>query len=252
MIKTYSKINNKPSSLVDNLAFCPRPDTSYLMIGEMHQEYDTTTDTVESVPSAKLRPTNRISPSSPSNLRKVIIDSADCLLFITYTPFGAITSRWYLVQVDFEATTSDLMSDLVEGEYYCTFLAKHPSDVKSSDDCSWYWPNWYRYSRDLVNNEIVFGDSVFFCPNTTPDHEIYIQWGNRAQLVTGGFLLLGPFDFKSVDKSNRTRNIVPTSLWHQLAEICHRRNILPLTVGGWRQFRSAPRKIIESDRKIKR
>ena len=97
-----------------------------------------------------------------------------------------MSSRWYLVQADTGATTSDLMSDLVEVEYYCTFLAKHPSDAKSSNNYSRYWPNWYCYLRDSVSDEIVFGDRVLFCPNTTPDHKRYLQWGDTVQLVTGG------------------------------------------------------------------
>ena len=52
--KTYSKINNKSASLVDNLAFRSHPDTSCPSTGEMDQESDTTSDTVESVPSVEL------------------------------------------------------------------------------------------------------------------------------------------------------------------------------------------------------
>jgi len=160
--------------------------------------------------------------------------------------------RWYLVQADVEATTSDLMLDLVKDEYYCTFLAKHPSDIKSSDDCSWHWPNWFHCSRDSVSDEIVLGDRVLFRPSITPDHERYIQWGDRVQLVAGGYLLLGTFDFELVDRSNWTRNIVPSALYHKLAEICRQRNMLPPTVGGRRQLCSESRKITESDRKRER
>jgi len=91
-----------------------------------------------------------------------------------------MTSRWYLVQAEIEATVSDIIPDLVKGEYYCTFLAKHPSDVKNSNNCSCYWPDWYCYLRDSVSNNIVFVDRVLFRPNITPDHNKYIQWVNRV------------------------------------------------------------------------
>jgi len=123
-----------------------------------------------------------------------------------------MTSRWYLVKADLEDTASDLMTDLVEGEYYCTFLAKHPSDAKNSDDCSPYWPDWYCYLRYLVSDDIVIGDRVLFFPNIATDHKKYIQWGDRIQLAEGGCLLLGPFNFESVNKSNRTRNKIPLSI----------------------------------------
>jgi len=96
-IKTYSKINDKPLSLVDNLAFHPHPDTSYLLTGEIHQEYDTKPDTIESVLSAQLLPADQISQPSLTHLRKAVIKSADRLFSIAYTPSGPMTSRWYLV-----------------------------------------------------------------------------------------------------------------------------------------------------------
>jgi len=103
-----------------------------------------------------------------------------------------------------------------------------------------------------VSDDIVFGDRVLFCPNIAPDHKKYIQWGVRVQLVDGSCLLIGPFNFESVKKSNRIRNIVPCSLWRQLVEICRRQNILHPIVGGWRQLRPASHKIPESDNKRKR
>ena len=126
------------------------------------------------------------------------------------------------------------MPDVVKGEYYCTFLAKNSSKVRNSDNCRCYWSDLYYYLRDLVSKDIVVGNRVLFHPNITLDHKKYIQWGDRVQLAVGGCLFLGPFNFESADKSNWTRNIVPYSLLHQLPEICRRRNILPLTVGGQR------------------
>ena len=135
--QTYSKINEKPLSLVDH-AFHFHPDTSYPSTGEMHREYNTTPDTVEDFPSAKILPTNQNTSPSTTHLKDAIIKSVNRLFFFAYTPSGTMTSRWYLVQADVKATASDLMTDLVQGEYYCTFLAKNSSDVQSSNNCSWY------------------------------------------------------------------------------------------------------------------
>jgi len=82
--QTYFKINDKPSSLVDHLAFHPHPDTSYPSTGEIHWEYNTTPYTVESVSSSKLLPTDRYSSPSPTHLKDTIIKSTDRLFFIAY------------------------------------------------------------------------------------------------------------------------------------------------------------------------
>jgi len=141
-IKTYSEINGKPASFADNLAFRPHPNTSFALTREMHRESNTTPETVESVVSAKLLLTDWTSPPSLTHLREAIMKSANRHFFISYTPSGTMTDRWYLIQANFETTTSNLMSDLVEGEYYCILLGKHSSNVKSIDNCSWYWPDW--------------------------------------------------------------------------------------------------------------
>jgi len=43
---TYSKINDKSSSLVGHIAFHPHPDISYSLTREMYRESNTTPDTV--------------------------------------------------------------------------------------------------------------------------------------------------------------------------------------------------------------
>ena len=132
-----------------------------------------------------------------------------------------MTKSWYLVQADLEATASIITSTTCTGEYYCTFLAKHPSDTKLSDDCSRWWPDWYRYSRDSITNDIVFGDRTLFLPNITPSHKKFIQWGDTVSLSSHDCCLLVRFNFMPIDESNHTRNKVQFSWWHRLTEMCH-------------------------------
>jgi len=150
----------------------------------MHQASNTQPDTVKSAPLIGDNPNNYVSPPLPSSIHARITTSNDQLFFIAYTPSGTMTKRWYLVQMDLEATASIVKPTLCEGEYYCTFLAKHPSNTKLSDDCSRWWPNWYRYSRDSVTDDIVFGDLILFHPNITPNHTKFIQWGNTVGLTS--------------------------------------------------------------------
>ena len=127
----------------------------------MHQESGTSPDNVKSVSSICLAPTKNDAAPVPGNLWDNITKTTDKLFSIAYTPSGTMNSRWYLVQADVKITASDLMLDLVEGKYYCTFLAKYPFDAKNSDYCSFYWSDWYCYLRDLASDNILFGDRVY-------------------------------------------------------------------------------------------
>ena len=156
------------------------------------------------------------------------------------------------MQTDLEATASTLMPNLLGGEYYCTFLAKHPSDTKFSNNCSRWWPDRYRYSKDSVTNDIKFGDRILFRPNVTPNPKKFIQWVDSIDLSLSSCCLIGPFNFEPVDKLNRTHNKVQFSLWHQLSEICHDENILPPTGGGQRRFNPGLDSIPKITKKRKR
>ena len=111
-----------------------------------------------------------IAPTISSNLRTSMSASKDKLYFICYTPEGTMLRKWYLVQVDLDA--SELLATMKpsNGYYYCYFLAKHPDDSGKSDEFSRWRPDWYRYSRDSIIDEIIFGRRTLFRPSTTPDH----------------------------------------------------------------------------------
>jgi len=139
--------------------------------------------------------------------------------------------RWYIVQIDLDASESFDTNYRVSGCYYCHFLAKHLSDISKCDDSGRWWPDWYCYSRDSVSNDIVFGDRILFCPNITPYHRKYIQWGDSVCLLDKECFMTGPFDFEPLSPHNRTRCKVASNLWLELAAICSQYGILLPTLG---------------------
>ena len=70
--------------------------------------------------------------------------------------------KWFLVQVDIYASASLRQEYVTAGVYHCSFLAKHSGDKKLSDELSRWWPDWYRFSRDSISNDIVFGSRMLF------------------------------------------------------------------------------------------
>jgi len=176
----------------------------------------------------------------------------DKLCFVQYTPEKTMIRRWYLAQVDLEASISLDARYQTSGSYYCHFMTKHPSDAGKSDDLSLWWPDWYLYSRDEITNNVVLGDRTLFRLNISPDHSKYVRWGNRFNLKKDPSLLIGPFDFEPISPSNRTRQKVATKVWLQLAGICSQRKILQPTVGIHLKLNSEPRICNKHIRKRKR
>ena len=81
----------------------------------------------------------------------------DKLFFVQYNPEGTMRRLWYVVQVDMPSTLELNPDYATNGQYWCVFHYKHPSDHKRSDACSRWWPEWYRYSRDPVSQDIIYG-----------------------------------------------------------------------------------------------
>jgi len=124
--------------------------------------------------------------------------------------------------------------------HYCHFHAKHQLDASKNNDFSRWWPDWYRYFRDSVSNDMVVGDRILFHPNIFLEHSKYIQWGDIVVLISKACLLLGPFDFDPLSPSNHTRRKVTLDVWLQLPKICTQRDILPPTVGTYLKFNPDP------------
>ena len=54
------------------------------------------------------------------------------LFFVQYTPADTMRRSWYLVQVDMQSTLEINPQYELNGEYWCVFHFKHPSDTKLS------------------------------------------------------------------------------------------------------------------------
>ena len=159
--------------------------------------------------------------------------------------------RWYLIQIDL-ASSASLHSDyVVRSLYYCVFLAKHPGDSRLSDEFSRWWPDWYRYSRDSMSNDIVFGDGILFRPNVAPDSSKYIQWADEITLRPASNILVGPFDFEDISSANRTRNKIAGINWRKLHDMCINDGILPPTTGSLTFNASGPPRTTSRSRKRK-
>ena len=139
--------------------------------------------------------------------------------------------QWYLVQVDLEASKTLCSNYILSTLYYYLFLAKHPADKNKSDKYSRWWLDWYRYSRDYVTKEISFGDRVLFRPPITLDERKYIQWGDSIDFTNNDMVLLGPFNFKAISSTNRTRSKIEGQLWRTLYDVCTPKGLLPPTTG---------------------
>lgn len=139
--------------------------------------------------------------------------------------------RWYLVWVYLDGSVAMDPNVASTGEYYCEFLAKHKNDATYSDELSWWWTNWYRYSRNSLAHNIIFGYRHLISPNITPDYKMYILWVDTINLDAPDVLCHGPFDFTPITSLNQTRNRVASIDWWQLHSICQSLNILALPDG---------------------
>ena len=148
-----------------------------------------------------------------------------------YTPVGSMLRKWYLVKVDIDTSTSLRQDYATAGVYYSFFLEKHPGNIKLSDEHSRWWPDWYKYSRNSVTNDIVFGTRMLFGPSMLLDSTKYIRWSDELLLVSSNKILLGPFDFENISPMNRTRSKLSLANWRILYSGCKTRGLIPLTIG---------------------
>ena len=133
-----------------------------------------------------------------ADLHESILRSKDKLLFIKYTPAGILLHCWFLIQLDLESSVSLHSDYAIRSLYYCIFLAKYPNDKRLSDEFRRCWPDLYKYSRDSVSNDLVFGDIILFRLNVIPDITKYIQWAAEIILRPAFNILFGLFDFESI------------------------------------------------------
>ena len=102
-------------------------------IAELHEETATQSPDVE-------QDDEPINESSQS-IHQSIKESTDRLFFVKYVVAGTMRPKWYLVQVDLEATSTLNLEPEATGVYFCVFLAKHPNDAQKTDEFSRFWPD---------------------------------------------------------------------------------------------------------------
>ena len=212
---------DKPTCSLDKLAFLehslppdmPSSDTLF-------KESKLPCPPIESV-------VNTILDESPVGL-----DMSDKLFFIEYTPEGTLQRRWYLVQVDIQSTCEVNPDYATNNLYWCVFLARHPDDKNRSDEYCRWWPDWYKYSRCSISDDIIYGQRTLIKPNTIPCSTRFIQWATLLPIHgKDSVSLVGPFDFESLTSANRVRQRIHHSNWALLMEACTLFSISPPSLG---------------------
>ena len=140
--------------------------------------------------------------------------------------------KWYLIQVDMDATLEANPQVRTTGIYYCNFLAKHPNDMNKNDEYSRFWPDWYEYTKHSTTNIIQYGKRILFPPHQTPNPDKYILWADEIDLHTNSNILLGPFNFEPLSSANRTRYKIHHVQWDQCYQQCNAQNITPPSISS--------------------
>ena len=230
---TISTTENQPSSRIDEAAFqVHNPITLPPSTDSAHDTLPTAAKDQLDNTSIPIETLLEPAQMNHTELQEAIEQSKDKLFFVQFTPAGTMRQRWYLVQIDMIATKELNPQWHSNSRYFCIFLARHPSDNSKSDEFARWWPDWYRYNRCKTTQQIIYGDRVLFRPSVIPNSEKFIQWATELNLNEPSVRLSGPFNFESINESNRTRNKVDNEHWMELHGICSELAILPPTSGS--------------------
>ena len=220
--KTQPSLDTEGTAL-DKVALQPH---QFPTVKELHDSTDTKPPTPEE------NNTCVKTQSDSTSIHNLINETNQHLFFIKYTPEDTLRPRWFLIEVDLEATQESNPHYLTNGRYYCAFLAKHRLDSNKSDELSRWWHDWYTYTICPKTNAIVYQKRVAFPPHQTPDSTRYIEWADEVNLMDKGTILHGPFAFQPLTETNRTHSKVSHLDWKKLYTECLNRNILPPTLGS--------------------
>ena len=130
------------------------------------------------------------------------------VFFVKYTPENTLRERWYIVQVDLDATIELNANTTNIYSYHCNLLTRHPNNRNKRDEFKWFWPEWHRYSRCYNINTVVYRDCILIRPSHTPDMNRYSRWSDNLSLLKRSISsqsILCPFHFTQIDAYNRTR-----------------------------------------------
>lgn len=106
------------------------------------------------------------------------------------------------------------------GDYYVTFISRHPDDSHLCNQTARWWPLWHEYKKN-VNNVPLYGARMLFGPKRKQDLRKYILWTDSSCYLHGSF----NFDSHS-DVITGKQHIVLTN-WRFLLTICHSFSIVP-------------------------
>jgi hypothetical protein len=162
------------------------------------------------------------------NLTQNLAISGDKLLFILFTPANTLRPQWFLVQVVLPEPGEMAATP---GNYFCTFLQKHPKDNKLPDNKSRWWPEW----RELLweNDESYdFGDRILFGPTQKPDLTLFGKFGTEVNFNDPKALLVGPFNFLARSPSRTGFSFISDAHWKTLANACKINFLAPPTLSN--------------------
>jgi len=223
-MKQDSCSRDTPSTSIDTAAFTahqpPSADSLFKESGNVMPPVEHTLDSPELV-------------TASTATDDTIQVSMDRLFFIKFTPDRTMRARWYLVQIDMQATAETNPAFCTDGKYWCVLVAKHPADKLKSDEFSQWWPEWYRYSKCPTTNTLVYGDRILIRPNSNPDSHKFIQWATDIGLTGNGHSsIIGPFNFEDISTANHVGQKVSHTTWKLLNIACDNAGILPPTFGA--------------------
>ena len=186
---------NNFSCQLDNTALVPPPTPATL------SNIDKYTDL------ATCPPTETLYHSNTGCTHADEMTSNSKLFFFKYTTDITLQERWYLIQVDLDATMDINVENNTIDLYHCVFLAQHPNDMSKSEEISRFWPEWHKHSLCPKTANIIYGDCILLRPSHNPNMNKYIQWSDNIPLLgnsKNSKLIIGPFDFEAINAYNQT------------------------------------------------
>ena len=185
-----------------------------------------------SVPSPAVKRTQRA-----LNLSNAIALSTDRLFFVAVRLPGTLRPQWYLVQVDLQQYDNsdeiNVSNSKSTGLYFCHFCTPPLADKKYSHPESRWWPIWHKYTTDIRDGIVTYGDQVEMFPNRRrPSSKLYIPWADTLDLCDPLVYLLGPFNFNEPhtnprDRTPSFRQFIDQDLWMSLVSLCIDQGVIP-------------------------
>ena len=111
------------------------------------------------------------------------------------------------------------------GDYYVTFLARHPDDKHVCDNRAQWWPEWHKYQLD-DSNVPVYGARMLFSPKRKPNLTKFMLWSDYVNLTDPKYFIHGPFHFDAHDDIIQPSQNVALTHWELLFSCCDQSSIV--------------------------